>query len=157
MSSTPVAAAQRRAALQRAIALTADAFASETEQFGKQASTLFTAAQGNRGRSQIQQLLTIANNAQSVSEVLDFIKRQVGKDHESTWRPHFGPSLIEALDKGLRSRVRQLDPKPSGPFEEQQAHLALIRRFIGQLYANYEFYRAEPKKAGSDRNSGARR
>lgn len=157
MTATDLATAQRRAALQRALALAADQFSHETEQYGKDAARLFTASASDRGRSQVQQLLTIANSARSVSEVLDFIKRQIGKDRGQAWRSDFGHKLIERLGNGLKERVADLDPQPSDAFEQQQAHLALIRRYVAQIYANYEYYRAQPSDGRLERGQKAGR
>src|ERR1700704_2936424 len=81
----------RELELVRAISIAADGFYGDAKAFGEIAAKCFKDERG--GKSQIKNLESIANSALKVSDVLDFIKRNVGKD--ARWRTdNFGRNLL---------------------------------------------------------------
>lgn len=135
----------RQMQIVRAVALAADGFYADAKRLGETAVECF---EGGR-RSQITGLETVAAGAVKISDVLDYIKKQVGKDtspqlDRHTWRKNeFGVRLLEYLEKTLREQVDRLAVTPplTDAAERQRAHLMLIREFVRQLGAHYEFTR----------------
>lgn len=129
----------------REIAIQADAFYGEGEEFGKWA---FKAL--GRDRSQIKKLENIANSTLKASDVLDYIKKQTGKHrewhHQNTSQQKIGSQLIDFISDTLKKRrdlvcdfVASVHGQPEvTDRERQQAYIALIREFIRQVSAQYE-------------------
>lgn len=121
----------------REVSLSADRFYSEAEALGQTASQ----ALGTRRRAQITQLESVANSALKVSDVLDYIKRQTAK--EDDWRKkRFGPRLLSFVGDDLRQHrdgiCNRLD-LAGDSFEAQEVYLHLIREFVRQLAAHFEY------------------
>jgi hypothetical protein len=135
----------RQMQIVRAVALAADGFYEDAKQLGETAAACFT---GGR-RSQITGLESLANSAIKVSDILDYIKKQVGKDSDKpekqTWRKSdFGKQLLDYLEKNLRRELDtlSLSPPSTDRAEQQRVHLMLIREFVRQLSAHYEYSRS---------------
>jgi hypothetical protein len=133
----------------RAVALAADGFYEDAKKFGETAVDCFT---GGR-RSQITGLESLANSSIKVSDVLDYIKKQVGKDSDKsekqTWRKNdFGKKLLEYLEVNLRRQLGtlSLSPPSTDKAEQQRVYLMMIREFVRQLSAHYEYARSEVKQ-----------
>jgi hypothetical protein len=134
----------RELQLVRAIALQADTFYEKSRDFGNRAGRYFGV--GGAGRTQVRQLESIANSALKVADVLDFIKKQIGKDKDKdkkdkSWsREDFGLVLLRFLENDLRTKAESLDVSPhvENPAERQRVHLQLIREFVHQLAAQFE-------------------
>lgn len=141
----------RQISLKRAVALAADGFYPESDRLGALAARCFGHGGGLAGRTQIKGLEALANSALMVADVLDFIKKQIGRDTDrlerQSWRrENFGEQLLQFLDRDLRALVGTLDPESpiTEPRERQMTHLMLIRQFLRQVSAQYEYYQAAP-------------
>ena len=139
----------RQMQIVRAVALAADGFYEDAKKFGETAVDCFT---GGR-RSQITGLESLANSSIKVSDVLDYIKKQVGKDSDKsekqTWRKNdFGKKLLEYLEVNLRRQLGtlSLSPPSTDKAEQQRVYLMMIREFVRQLSAHYEYARSEVKQ-----------
>jgi len=133
----------------RAVALAADGFYEDAKNLGETAVDCFT---GGR-RSQITGLESLANGAIKVSDVLDYIKKQVGKDTDKSdrqsWRKNdFGKKLLEYLEVNLKRQLGTLSLSPPSvdKAEQQRVHLMLIREFVRQMSAHYEYFRSGEMK-----------
>lgn len=131
----------------RAVAQEAD-----TDQFyerSRELGTLAWQALSEKKRSQMTGLETLANSTQRVTDIFDYIKLRVAR--QSEWRMHnFGPELLTHLESTLRER-RDFICEQSGisnllaadeyerQRQQQQIYLLLIRTFIAQLVAQYEY------------------
>lgn len=125
----------------REIALLADtpAFYNKAEELGRKAANCLT----DRKRSQITGLESLANSAFKTTDVFDFIKLRIARQDE--WRKeNWGEALLNFLSRDLREHrkvicakpILQIDPDSTGGLE---IHLLLIREFIRQLAAHYEY------------------
>ncbi len=132
------------------IAQTADRndFYSRAKQLGKIASKAFAGH-----RSQMTNLENIANSTLKVTDVLDYIKKQVAKN--KMWRRYnFGTELKKYIENSLRKRREEICSRIEGveenSFEGQRIYLNLIREFVRQLVVHYEY--REP--IGDEHNDG---
>ena len=130
-----------------------DDFYNRTKELGEVASQAF----GSRHRSQMTNLENIANSTLKVTDVLDYIKKQVARDdRHQTWRKNkFGERLKDYIEQSLRSQRREICGK-LGSVEEnssegQRIYLSLIRAFVSQLVVHYEYQvTVGGKRDGSD-------
>lgn len=124
----------------KAVALAADGYDHRARDLGKQSAKIF-----RDHRAQITGLANVVNSAVKVSDVLDFVKKQIGKT--DCWRENkIGEELLNMFDQELRAKIDVLiltEPVKE-PAERQRVHLMLMREFVKQLTANFEYYRAEP-------------
>ncbi|MDP2859267.1 MAG: hypothetical protein Q8P50_15025, partial [Bacillota bacterium] len=131
----------RELQLVRAVALEADGFYEKSGEFGAKASGCFPGKQ----KSQMKNLESIANSSLKVADVLDYVKKQIGKDKpDNPWREdRFGESLLTHLETDIRKRVGTLtvNPPVTDRAESQRVQLQLIREFVRQMVAQYEFRR----------------
>lgn len=137
----------RELELMRAVALAADGFYGTSKEFGERAAKCFS---GDKGKSQIRNLETLANSTLKVSDVLDYIKKQVGRDNLNSpaWTLNaFGRDLLAFLEDELGKQAGGLAGRDQ-PSERQRVHLQLIQQFVKQLSAQYEFSRkgAQPTR-----------
>jgi len=134
----------RELRLVRAVALAADQHYNDAERIGRAAAQSF-AEQGRGGRSQVTGLEAVANSALRVTEIFNYIKKQVGKDSKGeSWRRNdFGRNLLEFLDQKLSKTVSEFDIQPpvQDGAERQRAHLLLARAFLQAVAAHFEFER----------------
>jgi hypothetical protein len=141
----------RQMQIVRAVALAADGFYEEAKGFGETAADCFAGERSSIGgrRSQITGLESLANSSIKVSDILDYIKKQVGKIPDKSgrqpWREHdFGKKLLEYLEINLKRQLGalSLSPPTVDKAEQQRVHLMLIREFVRQMSAHYEYYRS---------------
>ena len=118
-----------------------DAFHERAENLGDIASKAF----GTRHRSQMTNLENIANSTLKVTDVLDYIKKQVARaDKNKMWRKdNFGTKLKKYIEESLRKRREEictiLENVEEDSVEGQRIYLNLIRQFVGQLAVHYEY------------------
>lgn len=127
--------AQQRMKVMREVAVQADQFYEDAQRFGQ------TAVQNGLEKHQLKDLESIADAALKVSDVLDHIKTQTGK-HEEWQRRNFGPDLLNYIRHQLASRRNQVCGVlniPTDGLEAQTIYLYLIRAFLRQLVAQYEY------------------
>lgn len=129
----------------REVSVQADGFYARAEELGNLAARALPAENQNKRRSQITNLENIANNALKVTDVVNYLKKQTGKSKPDTgWKmEHLGDSLINmlGLDGALELTSQQICAKLdlTDPVEKQRIHLLLIREFVRQLTAHYEW------------------
>ncbi len=123
----------------REVAEQADKFYQEAENLGTLAAESFT----SRHRKQITDLEGVANSAMKVTDVVNHIKNQTAR--RDTWR-ELGPQLLNTIQENLRKRrdticerITLSEVEHERAKQEQQIHLYLIREFVRQLAAQYEY------------------
>ena len=120
-----------------------DDFYNRAKELGEVASQAF----GQRHRSQMTNLENIANSTLKVTDVLDYIKKQVARaDQGKMWRKdNFGIELKNCIEQSLRARRREicgkLESVEENSSEGQRIYLNLIRAFVSQLVVHYEYHR----------------
>jgi len=137
---------QLRLHILREVALRADSFQPQAEDLGSKAARALTDSK----RAQITGLESMANSALKVTDVLDFIKLRSARQEE--WRTgNWGALLLEFVRDNLREQRNQIcatlkidAPSP----HSQEVHLMLIREFVRQLSAHYEYECKYPQQAG---------
>jgi hypothetical protein len=126
---------QLRIKMLREVALRADGFYDRAEKLGQKAAQELT----DKKSSQINNLEGIANSALKTSDVFDFIKTRTARQKE--WQA-WGPDLLKYLSRDLRTERRricgQLNIDTEG-IDGLEVHLMLIREFVRQLAAHYEY------------------
>lgn len=131
----------------RQVALRADKFYEEAEALGKKAAD---GLKDDR-RSQITRLESIANTALKTSDVFDFIKTRTAR-HEEWRRGKWGPQLLRFVTRDLKSArdaiCSTVEGLESDSAEGIEVHLMLIREFVGQLAAHYEYACAFQEEGG---------
>lgn len=121
-----------------------DEFYNQAEKLGQVAAQKMT----SRHRSQITDLENVANTALKVTDVLNHIKNQTAR--RNYWQD-LGPDLLKFVQNDLGKRKKEICSTLSFSPDTrlgQQVHLYLIREFIRQLTAHYEY-----QAATSDRGS----
>jgi hypothetical protein len=121
-----------------------DDFYNKAKKFGETAARAF----GNRHKSQMKNLENIANSTLKVSDVLDYIKKQVSKPKDSWKQNDFGEQLKVHIEGDIRTKNRKvicrtLDIQEDSP-EAQRIYLNLTREFVRQLVVHYEYTVALP-------------
>ena len=117
-------------------------FYNRAKEFGEKASDAF----GSRHRNQMTNLENIANSTLKVTDVLDYIKKQVARSNKNeTWRKHnFGKRVKEHIEQNLctqrRDICRELEGIEETSLEGQRIYLNLIREFVRQLVVHYEYW-----------------
>jgi len=108
-------------------------------------------------RAQISGLESVANGTRKVSDVLDYIKLRTARHKE--WRVNeIGAALLEAMEQDLRTRrdgiCNELTSLADGAavddYMRQDIYLRLIRGFVAQLAAQYEFASMQHGRSGAD-------
>ncbi len=126
---------QLRIKMLREVALRADGFYDEAEKLGRRAAKALT----DKKSSQIKNLEGIANSALKTSDVFDFIKTRTARQEK--WQA-WGPDLLNYLSRDLRTNRRVICEQLGIDTESAdglEVHLMLIREFVRQLAAQYEF------------------
>ncbi len=131
----------------RAVALRADSFYDKAKRLGSSAAQALT----DKKRSQINGLEGIANSALKTTDVFDFIKVRTARQEE--WRQgNWGPELLAYLSRDLRKQriaiCQELEVDPNSA-EGIQVYLLLIREFVRQLAAQYEYACKFPNAGGA--------
>lgn len=133
------------------------------------AKELGSQAVGSQGkglrRAQISGLESVANGTRKVSDVFDYIKLRTARHKE--WRTNeIGAALLEALENELRIRrdgicseltrtlAQAVPPTIVDDYLRQDIYLRLIRGFVGQLAAQYEFASMQQKGSADERDRG---
>lgn len=126
------------------VALAAEGFYDKARDFGKQAAT---ALKENK-RAQITGLESVANDSMKVTDVFNYIKTRTAR--QSEWRDqNFGFELLAYLEKDMGNKRNDLISKLSlarDTKESQEVYILLIREFVRQLAAQYEYEFALLKK-----------
>lgn len=129
---------KQRMEMLREVALYADkeTFYAKAEELGKKAAGALTRSK----RSQITGLEAVANSALKTSDVFDFIKVRSARHKE--WHS-WGPELLKYFRGELGKQRRQicqetLKINPQS-VDGLYVHLLLIREFVRQLSAHYEY------------------
>ena len=118
-----------------------DDFYNRAKEFGEIASSAF----GSRHRNQMTNLENIANSTLKVTDVLDYIKKQVARaDKNKTWRKNnFGTLVKKHIEQNLRTQRDEICGRLEGieekPLDRQRIYLDLIREFVHQLVVHYEY------------------
>lgn len=98
--------------------------------------------------NQLQNLLSTAQDTQSVEVVKNFIYYQIGRDNKgNSWRknekgkPSFGERLIQSLD-GLRDTAVPIAEKYGGKGDEiDKAWMGLTRLYLGNLRRYFYYHK----------------
>jgi len=115
----------------------ADRFQEKAESIGSRAAL----ALGGNKRSQITGLESTANSALKVTDVLNYIKLRTARQEK--WREgQWGQDLLEFLTGPLRVYKQEICQSlaiDQNSIEGLEVHLMLIREFVRQLSAEYEY------------------
>lgn len=137
---------QLRLQMLREVALRADGFQVQAEDLGSKAARALTDSK----RSQVTGLESMANSALKVTDVFDFIKLRTARQEE--WRKEdWGTGLLEFVCNDLREQRNKICNAlqiTSPSLEAQDVHLMLIREFVRQLSAHYEYACKYPRQTG---------
>ncbi len=136
----------------REVSVQAEGFYSDAESMGKHAAE----ALGGKRRAQMTGLENIAEGTLKTSDIFDYIKKQTARFEE--WRRGytegdqsygpFGLRLKDYLERNIASRRDTIcgpnilnfsNQTEEGKRERQRIYLLLIRQFIRQVVAQYEF------------------
>lgn len=118
-----------------------DDFYNQAKAFGKTASKAFDSGT----RRQMKNLENISNSSLKVTDVLDYVKKQVAKAEKpkTWWVDDFGIKLKDFIENDLRDfrgRVCAiLEGVEEDSAEGQRIYLNLIREFVRQLVVHYEY------------------
>ena len=116
-------------------------FYNRAKELGEIASEAFD----SRHRSQMKNLENIANSTLKVTDVLDYIKKQVARaGRDEMWRKDdFGIELKDYIEQSLHVRrqdiCRTLGSVEENSSEGQRIYVSLIRAFVSQLVVHYEY------------------
>ena len=120
----------------------------DSDDFHKQARKLGEVAAkafDSRHRNQMMNLENIVNSTLKVTDVLDYIKKQIARAKKNqTWRKdNFGDRLKDEIEERLREARNEvcqiLEGVGENSFEEQRIYLNFIREFVSQLVVHYEY------------------
>ena len=118
-----------------------DDFYNQAKVFGETASKAFDSGT----RRQMKNLENISNSSLKVTDVLDYIKKQIAKAEKpkTWWVDNFGVKLKDFIEEDLRTlrgRVCSiLEGVEEDSAEGQRIYLNLIREFVHQLVVHYEY------------------
>ncbi len=129
----------RTLAIRRAVALRSDQFAAKAEELGALAAQVIS---GTSGRSQLTGLEAVAQGTLKIADILDYIKLRVGR--QDAWRrSDFGRQLLGYLQSEIKGKANIPIQPQLTPAEQHQVTLLLMREFIRQLMAHYEYARMQ--------------
>ncbi len=130
----------------REVSVQADGFYEQAEELGAVAARVLKDEKKDKHRSQMTNLENIADNAMKVTDVVNYLKKQtakVKKSNESWKAENLGNRLIDTLGFGglLEKTSGQICTTLSlnTPADKQHIHLLLIREFVRQMTAHYEW------------------
>ena len=112
-------------------------FQTKVQELGEVASNVFRPGQ----RNQLTNLNNIANSSLKVTDVINYIKKQVARaDRNETWRKNnFGTQLKKYIEQNLRERQKRVKGVKEDSAEGQRFYLYLVREFLRQLVIHYEY------------------
>ncbi len=137
----------------------AELFYDKSQELGILAAQSFREEHGKerqqRHRAQMTGLENIAETTLKVTDVLDYIKKQIAR--QEGWRhKNFGETLKSYIENNLKADVASIcasvgidDKTEEDRRERQQIYLLLIRQFIRQIVVQYEYYVIQPERASS--------
>lgn len=143
---------EQRMSILREVAYRADIFYEDAERLGQKAALALT----RKKRSQITGLEGVANSALKTSDVFDFIKIRTARHKE--WRQEsLGRELLAYMSGKLRGERQDICITLN--IESQSAdglrvHLLLIREFVRQLSAQYEYKCEFPEEGVTNGSQG---
>jgi hypothetical protein len=123
------------------------------KRLGHHAATVLT----KEHRAQMTGLEAIANGTLKRSDVLDYVKKQIGRLTVKEWRQPcsddqldpqtgFGERLLHVLERDLATRAGRVcqelgigEKTEEGRQLRRRVHLLLMRQFIRSMVAHYEF------------------
>jgi len=130
--------AQRMKVLKE-VGIRVDKLRGNTEDLGKTAAEGF----GDKHKSQMKNLETIANSALKVSDVLDYIKRQTGRAKPNQeWKyQQFGKNLLGMVEKTLKQERDSICGKLAidDDFDQLEVYLLIVRECVRQIVIHFEF------------------
>jgi len=112
-------------------------FREKAKNMGEKAKTLF------KDKAQMKNLENIANSSMKITDILNFIKRQTGKDKDrkNWYRNNFGPDLLDIMEgylAGASTSVKQ-NLEVTDHAEQMLIDLLIVREFIRQVVIHYEY------------------
>ncbi len=124
----------------REVNLIADGFYADAKEHGQRAFDALT----DKKRSQITGLESLANSTQKVSDVFNYVKIRTARQRE--WKEHsFGRELLSYMETTLAQKreivianLKAQEFQP-GNYQQQEIYILLIRAFVSQLAAHYEY------------------
>lgn len=118
------------------IGIVAESFYDEAKKFGDGAAKVL-----KDKRAQITGLENVANNSVKVTDVFNYVKTRTARQEQ--WRKqNLGSELLNYLEKELGRKRDELLKTPSIATEmkdSQEVYILLIREFVRQLAAQYEY------------------
>lgn len=116
----------------------------DAERFYKRAKELGkNTAKNNIEKSQVSNLENIANSTFKVSDVVDYIKKQIARDER--WRSGVGEELLDFINQHLLIKSEKIQKNIEAKYHEdisrREIQLQLVREFIHSFAVNYEYYR----------------
>jgi hypothetical protein len=122
--------------IMRQVALKADAFYEDASRLGTLAARCLT----DKKRSQITGLESICNSSMKVSDPCDFIKVRTAR-HKEWQKENLGEQVLEFIEKTIAKYRGEVCAVLSitDEREKQEIYLMLIREFVRQMAAQYEY------------------
>lgn len=138
----------------REVSLMADGFYNQAEALGKIAANnehgiddeeadeaKRSSDKKRKHRAQITGLESIANSALKVTDIINYLKTQTAR--RKFWQSgELGQQVLKFINVELVEKKRQICTElklPLDQVEAQQVHLHLIREFVYQFAAQYEY------------------
>jgi hypothetical protein len=140
----------------REVNSTAEQFYDDAVALGDHAAVALGGSEKESHRSQITNLETIAESTFKTSDVFDYIKKQIARQKKTGgWRhpvQHrgktimFGDALRDYLEHDLEQKISTIctrldiqNATDADKRERKRIHLLLIRQFLRQMAAEYEY------------------
>lgn len=135
----------------------AEQFYGKAQELGELAAQSFStmsSAEKGRHRSQMKGLENIADTTFKVSDVLDYIKKQIAR--RKGWTTviagqSLGESLKTYIEKDLKSAVESVcasvgikNATEQDARDRQRIHLDLTRQLVRQIVVHYEYMEERP-------------
>jgi len=132
-------------AIRRAVAQASDSLFGKAEGPAEKLRDAFRKEQ-EKGTTQIRNLENIAYSTDRLSDIYDFLKKQIGRPGElgKKWRHQgVGQELLDTLPRlrqnarAIVKDVKQLYPQGVDEDTERQVHLMLCREYLKHVAAHY--------------------
>jgi len=112
-------------------------FRGKAKDMGEKAGKIFS------DKTQMKNLENIANSSMKITDILNFIKRQTGKDKDrkNWYKNNFGPELLDTMEGYLAEASTSVKQKleVTDPGEQMLIDLLIVREFIRQVVIHYEY------------------